>query len=301
MPRGSLEVVEYVPRQAMSDAAPPDHPRRSNDLWSRLRLEHRTLTSCAAALAAGALHLLFIAPVLWGGEAPGHSQERSYRGDAALQWVVLEDSASNPLIRQPALGPPALMSIAVTAQPELPDGVPAAPPDVRDARGDQTADPASFGAMYGRYVGQIRARIDRAWQRPRTAIGASIFQCQAQVDQDSVGRVREVMLVQCNGDARWRLSLVHAIEAASPLPAPPDAAVFARRLLLEFRATAWSPGAPSALYEPPGAVPASYQLEQAEVRSQEAFQTLREAARAPHSHRVVELRIEGSSAEVEPQ
>jgi hypothetical protein len=155
--------------------------------------------------------------------------------------------------------------------------------------------------MYGRYVGQIRARIDRAWQRPRTAIGAPIFECQAQVDQDSVGRVREVTLVQCNGDARWQLSLVHAIEAASPLPAPPSAEVFTHRVLLEFRATAYSPGAPSELYEPPGALPANYEAQQNERRSQEAFQALREAARASHPHRVIELRIEGSSTEVEPQ
>ena len=302
MPRGTLEVVEYVPRQATADAVPPDHPCRSNDLWSRLRLEHRTLTSCAAALAALALHLLVIAPILWGDGAPRHSHERTYRGDAAMQWVLLEDSVPKRPSRLRPLSPPALMSVAVTAQPKLPlDGLPAGPSDAQDALVKQAADAAGFGAMYGRYVGQIRARIDRAWQRPRTAIGAPIFQCQAQVDQDSVGRVQEVTLVQCNGDSRWQVSLVHAIEAASPLPAPPTAAVFTHRLLLEFRATAYSPGAPSALYEPPGALPASYEREQDKKRSEKAFQTLREAARAPRSHRVVELRIEGSRTEVEPQ
>lgn len=299
MPRGTLEVVEYVPRQATTDAVPPDQPCKSEDLWGRLRLEHRTLTRCAAGLLAAALHLLFVAPVLWGGPSR-HPPEPRYRGDAAMQWVVLEDSSTTSVTRPPALGPPVLTTIGMTdAQPNLP--LSSLPAGSSDARGDQAADPASFGVMYGRYVGQIRARIDRAWQRPRTAIGAPIFQCQVQVDQDGVGRVREVMLVQCNGDARWQLSLVHAIEAASPLPAPPSATVFTQRLLLEFRATAYSPGAPSALYEPPGALPASYKLEQDEKRSQKAFQMLREAARAPHSHRVVELRIEGSRAEVEPQ
>ena len=298
VPRGTLEVVEYVPRQATKDAVPPDQPRGSEDLWSRLRLEHRTLTRCAAALAAIGLHLLFVAPVLWDGGAPEHSRERSYHGDAALQWVTLEDSTAMHAVRPQALGPPALTSIAVTAEPKLPAG---GLPAVSEARGDPAADPAGFGALYGRYVGQIRARIDRAWQRPRTVIGAPIFQCQAQVDQDGAGRVREVTLVECNGDARWQLSLVHAIEAASPLPAPPSAAVFTHHVLLAFRATAYSPGAPAGLYEPPGALPASYEAQQDEKRSRKAFQMLREAARAPHSHRVIELRIEGSSAEVEPQ
>ena len=297
MPRGTLEVVEFVPRQATKDAVPPDQPRRSEDLWSRLRLEHRTLTRCAAALTAVGLHLLFVAPVLWGGVSR-HSHERDYRGDAALQWVTLVDSTAMQAVRPRLPGPPALISVAVTAELKLPRSLPAGS---SAARGDPAADQAGLGAMYGRYVGQIRARIDRAWQRPRTVIGAPIFQCQAQVDQDGAGRVREVTLVECNGDARWQLSLVHAIEAASPLPAPPSAAVFTRRVLLEFRATAYSPGAPAGLYEPPGALPASYEAEQDEKRSRKAFQMLREAARAPHSHRVIELRIEGSSAEVEPQ
>lgn len=231
MPRGTLEVVEYVPRQATTDAVPPDQPCKSEDLWGRLRLEHRTLTRCTAGLLAAALHLLFVAPVLWGGPSR-HPPEPRYRGDAAMQWVVLEDSSTTSAIRPPTLGPPALMTIGMTdAQPELP--LSSLPAEASDARGDQAADPASFGVMYGRYVGQIRARIDRAWQRPRTAIGAPIFQCQVQVDQDGVGRVREVMLVQCNGDARWQVSLVHAIEAASPLPAPPSATVFTQRLLLD--------------------------------------------------------------------
>lgn len=300
MPRGTLEVVEYVPRQATTDAAPLDQPRKSVDLFSRLRLEHRTLTSCVAALAVVTVHLLFIGPVLWGGGASRHSLERSYRGDAAMQWVILEDSATASAVRPPALSSAALVAIGVTgARPMLPLSSLPAPPS--DAHREQAGDQAGFGAMYGRYVGQIRARIDRAWQRPRTAIGAPIFECQAQVDQDSVGRVREVTLVQCNGDARWQVSLVHAIEAASPLPAPPSAAVFTHHVLLEFRATAYSPGAPSELYEPPRALPVNYEAQQNEKRSQKAFQMLRDAARAPYSHKVIELRIEGSSAEVEPQ
>jgi predicted small lipoprotein YifL len=94
---------------------------------------------------------------------------------------------------------------------------------------------------------------------------------------------------------------VHAIEAASPLPAPPNPAIFTHRVLLQFRATAYSPGAPGELYEPPAALSASDRAQQSEKNSQKAFQTLREAARAPHSRTVIELRIEGSSAEVEPQ
>ena len=43
--------------------------------------------------------------------------------------------------------------------------------------------------LYGRYVGQIRARIERAWLRPCSLIGASSFTCVVQIVQDRVGTV----------------------------------------------------------------------------------------------------------------
>jgi len=153
--------------------------------------------------------------------------------------------------------------------------------------------------MYGRYLGQIHARIDRAWRRPRTAIGAPLFQCQVQLDQDSLGRIEQVTLLECNGDAPWQLSLVHAIEAASPLPAPPTPAVFAHHVLIAFRAAAYVSGADAELYEPPAIVPASVGAGEPDSGSQKAFQALREAAQAPKS-RVLKLQIEGSKVDVEP-
>jgi hypothetical protein len=153
--------------------------------------------------------------------------------------------------------------------------------------------------MYGRYLGQIHARIERAWRRPRTAIGAPIFQCQVQVDQDTGGRVEEVTLLQCNGDVAWQLTLVHAIKAASPLPAPPTPAVFAHHVLMAFRAAAFAPGAPAELYESPTPVPASEGAGERDSQSQNAFQTLREATQA-QKPRALKLQIEGSSVAVEP-
>lgn len=300
MPKGVLEVFEYVPRQAITaDALPPDQPCESEGFWSRLRLEHRTSTSCAAALAVAALHLLLVAPVLMDGGASRHAAER-YRGDTALQVVVLNDSTASAAARPPA--PPALSLVTVGLTDALPMIALNASPLTASDSGRGSADGQSgLGAMYGRYVGQIHARIDRAWQRPRTAIGAPIFQCQVQVDQDSEGRVGDVTLVQCNGDARWRLSLVHAIEVASPFPAPPNPAVFAHHVLLEFRAMAYSSDAQAALYEPPDEPTLHAKSADNEAQSQNAFQALRDTARAPHSRRVIELRIVGSKAEVEPE
>ncbi|MHB8811831.1 MAG: TonB C-terminal domain-containing protein [Steroidobacteraceae bacterium] len=153
--------------------------------------------------------------------------------------------------------------------------------------------------MYGRYLGQIHARIDRAWRRPRTAIGAPIFQCQVQLDQDGLGRVQEITLLECNGGTPWQLSLVHAIEAASPLPAPPSPAVFTRYVLIAFRATAYSAGAPAELYEPPRPARVSDGPGERDNLSQHAFQALREAAQAKKP-RAIGLQIDGSKVEVEP-
>ncbi len=296
MPKGSLEVIEYMPRQPAGDAIPPDHPVASEALWSPLGLEHRAVTSCAAALVVLALHIAVIAPALWAGGGSQQRQNRQYRGETALQWVVLDDSRTGSVARvSPAS--PELVAIGVSdVLPTFPSlAPPASPAKDPDA---QSEERSSLGALYGRYVGQIQARIDRAWRRPRTAIGAPLFQCQVQVDQDRLGRVGEVTLVQCNGDAHWQLSLVHAIAAASPLPAPPNPAVFAQHVLLNFRAMAYSPGLPAGLYEAP--VAASARQLGSTVQSQNAFQALRQAAAAPYSHRAMELQIEGSKVEVEP-
>jgi hypothetical protein len=255
VPKGALEIIEYVPRPASLDVASPTRSPEPADIWSRLRLEHRTLTSCLAAFAAAALHLLVIGPAFLADGSLRHPEEQHYRGDAAdLQWIVLQDSPSKSAARRSSLPPPTLMAVSVTdAAPTLPSSI--SPP--RSSASGQTDDLSGLGTMYGRYLGQIHARIDRAWRRPRSAIGAPLFQCQVQLDQDRLGRVEQVTLLQCNGDTSWQISLVHAIEAASPLPAPPTPAVFAHHVLIAFRATAYTSGADAELYEPPTIVPAS--------------------------------------------
>lgn len=78
-----------------------------------------------------------------------------------------------------------------------------------------------------------------------------------QVQQSNRGDVIEVALARCEGDTRWQLSLVHAIERASPLPAPPDPAVFTSSLQLAFQATAYVPGGSDEGFEPANARVAS--------------------------------------------
>ena len=123
------------------------------------------------------------------------------------------------------------------------------PPGVNTERLALVDEPATAGnaelaqaaEIYDR---QIRARIERIWQRPQTTFadsyvaaasgGDGAFRCQVQLEQDNRGNVMEVLLPVCNGSSEWRESLLMAIRQASPLPAPPDPRVFSSSLVLHF-------------------------------------------------------------------
>jgi hypothetical protein len=124
-------------------------------------------------------------------------------------------------------------------------------------------DPALRALMVGRYLGQINARIERAWMRPRTPVEESVettrlatnapsgdtFTCRVQIRQDGRGNVQEVLLLACNGSEAWRHSLVVAINQASPLPAPPVPSVYTQSLTMSFQAQAYTPEMPADQYE----------------------------------------------------
>lgn len=115
--------------------------------------------------------------------------------------------------------------------------------------------------LFGRYSGQIQARIERVWQRPRSAVnvGDSLrsasnhaqpdFRCQVRILQDAHGAVQEVQIIDCNGGIVWQQSLVTAILAASPLPAPPNPAVFTQSLTMTFAGRGYTPGSSTNGYD----------------------------------------------------
>jgi hypothetical protein len=138
-----------------------------------------------------------------------------------------------------------------------PDAAPAVEiPENPDEKPDSSAPPEAIGdqaqhaLLYGRYLGQVQARIERAWMRPRTGIGAQRFSCRARIEQDRQGDVVGINLSGCNGGERWQQSLVGAIRTASPLPPPPDPSVYADRLSLTFASEGFQSGRPSEGFEP---------------------------------------------------
>jgi hypothetical protein len=148
------------------------------------------------------------------------------------------------------------------------------PADNLDEKADTAAsidsgDPAGRALLFGRYSGQIQARIERAWQRPRSPVnvegsqpsGPSVaqpdFRCQVRILQDNHGAVQEVQMLACNGSVTWQQSLVTAILSASPLPAPPDPAVFTHSLTMTFEGQAYRPGSSTDGYDVDRTVAAS--------------------------------------------
>jgi hypothetical protein len=124
-----------------------------------------------------------------------------------------------------------------------------------------SGDPAGRARLFGIYSGQIQARIERAWRRPRTPVHdasdlrhadkgtAATFRCQVQIIQDPTGKVQEILLPNCNGSVAWQRSLVIAIQQSSPLPAPPDPTVFSNAITLNFIGFAYATGSSADDYE----------------------------------------------------
>ena len=104
---------------------------------------------------------------------------------------------------------------------------------------------ADHARLLGIYSGQIRARVERIWERPRTPVNerasfarasnaVGYFQCHVRIVQDPAGNVQAIFLPHCNGSIAWQNSLRIAIQRSSPLPAPPSPKVFSRVITLSF-------------------------------------------------------------------
>jgi len=87
------------------------------------------------------------------------------------------------------------------------------------------------------YIGYIQERIQRSWLRPPGS--AEGLSCVVQVSLIPGGEVARVQIVQSSGDPVFDRSVETAVYKASPLPLPPDAALFKnfRDLRLIFKPT----------------------------------------------------------------
>jgi colicin import membrane protein len=82
------------------------------------------------------------------------------------------------------------------------------------------------------YIARLAARIQNAWIKPPSARAG--LDCLVNITQIPGGEVTSAHVSQCNGDAAARQSIENAVYRASPLPAPPDPALFERNLVIHF-------------------------------------------------------------------
>jgi len=237
-------------------------------------LGSRLVVSTAAAALSIFIHVLFVSALIGAGRSV-----QTHRHDAlGANEVVTGEEPTSILFffEDPAVasGPdeplPPVASHGKVLQalrmsvvsPEVDISMPsvehsdASEPEA-DATQDTSSDRQGVAALYGHYLSQIQARIERAWIRPRSGLAHEDFDCRIQIQQNERGEVGEVTLRTCGEDVPWQLSLIRAIEGASPLPAPPDPRVFTHAFELVFHAISLLPGASEAGYAPAPAQNAS--------------------------------------------
>jgi colicin import membrane protein len=82
------------------------------------------------------------------------------------------------------------------------------------------------------YLARLSSRIQNAWIKPPSARAG--LDCIVNITQVPGGEVTSAHVSQCNGDAAARQSIENAVYRASPLPPPPDPALFDRNLVIHF-------------------------------------------------------------------
>lgn len=217
-----------------------------------MRYKRRALVGSAGIAATVLLHTLLVAVAVWGGgdysprpklpDAVGAGANSGRPEDEIGERQILvmltpnfQDEPSQPqpeaLLLEPAL--PSMLQI--TGMDALPLPVVEIP-----GEGEATveADLMANAHYAGLYESQVRARIERAWELAAASLKQLDFSCLVEISQQRDGRVREVVLAKCDESLEWQLSLVAAIQAASPLPAPPNPSAFVDRFSLAFESNA---------------------------------------------------------------
>ncbi len=91
---------------------------------------------------------------------------------------------------------------------------------------------AESGAL-AEYIALIRQKVERNWVRPPGALPG--VECEVSVTQIPGGQVIGVSIGRCNADEVVRRSIEAAVQRASPLPVPEEAALFERNLRFVFK------------------------------------------------------------------
>jgi colicin import membrane protein len=104
---------------------------------------------------------------------------------------------------------------------------------LRSLEAEERGNALRSGPEAARWISAISAKIARAWVRPPSARPGTT--CMVSVKQLRDGEVTAVRVVSCNvDDEALRQSVERAVYNASPLPPPPDPALFQPTLDITF-------------------------------------------------------------------
>ena len=95
------------------------------------------------------------------------------------------------------------------------------------------ANAARAAGLLDQYIALIENKIKQHWDRPLSARAG--IDCIVNVVQLPSGDVMSATVASCNGDDAVRRSIERAVMEASPLPKPPNPALFQRNLRVNFK------------------------------------------------------------------
>ena len=156
-------------------------------------------------------------------EREQQERERVEREKAEREKAAREQAAREKAERDKAAAAAAAAAARAEREAEL---------NARIAAEERLASARASGLMQ-QYVAQITSKIENNWRRPSSARPG--LDCEVSVTQVPGGAVTNVSVGRCNGDAAVRESIEAAVYRASPLPLPPDPALFERNLIVTFR------------------------------------------------------------------
>jgi hypothetical protein len=212
------------------------------------------------------VHLLLVTPMVLGvaehkrrtpdgdGTVASASYGEQYERMILLDLAAIAASEADtpaPSIDSEGIAPDEIEIQLVSSDPQPPPELKAEDMEEAETANEAAGDPAGHAALFGKYMGQVSARIERAWMRPRSPIAGGRFECRVRITQDVRGNVQSIELQSCGADETWRKSLTSAILQASPLSAPPEPALFTPTLTLNFSGDQYVANqSPEYAYEP---------------------------------------------------
>jgi colicin import membrane protein len=105
--------------------------------------------------------------------------------------------------------------------------------EAEERRRREAAEQRRIASLEAQYAQQIRAHVERHWIRPSDV--PEDLSCEVVARQIPGGEVVDVRVRDCNAPASVVRSIETAVYRSSPLPSPPEEAVFRQTIQFTFR------------------------------------------------------------------